>query len=100
MLKLAVYDTQCGAKFFRNNEILQKAVSKPFHSRWVFDVELIGRLLLAYRNVGEAPEARFLEVALQAWQDQSGSKRTAFTYIQAALDLIRIHLHLKSGPWM
>ena len=45
ILRVAVYDTQCGAKLFRCAPALAAALRDPFLSRWVFDVELLGRLL-------------------------------------------------------
>src|ERR1041384_6274866 len=39
-----VYDTQCGAKLFRPGAPLRDALSAPFRSRWIFDVELLARL--------------------------------------------------------
>src|SRR5207249_3288358 len=45
ILDLRVYDTQCGAKAFYASPLLAAALEKPFHARWAFDVELIGRLL-------------------------------------------------------
>ena len=41
-----VYDTQCGAKIFRATNDLALQLSRPFDSRWIFDVELIARLQL------------------------------------------------------
>lgn len=45
ILRVAVYDTQCGAKLFRCAPALAAALRDPFQSRWVFNVELLGRLL-------------------------------------------------------
>ncbi len=67
-LKLRVYDTQCGAKALLVTDALRHALSKPFRSRWAFDVELIGRL----RNAG-VPDTAFREVPLRTWRDEAGS---------------------------
>jgi glycosyltransferase involved in cell wall biosynthesis len=69
-----VYDTQCGAKWFRASAALDHALDRPFGSRWVFDVELLARLM---GRVGTGPhlsEGAFLEVPVHAWRDVSGSK--------------------------
>src|SRR5262249_13019404 len=69
ILHLRVYDTQCGAKFFRAGPPLTAALAAPFSSRWAFDVELIGRLLLE-----GVPAEKFVEVPLHRWSDVGGSK--------------------------
>jgi dolichyl-phosphate beta-glucosyltransferase len=38
VLRLPVYDTQCGAKLFRRSSALEHALTDPFRSRWAFDV--------------------------------------------------------------
>lgn len=89
-LGLAVYDTQCGAKLFRATPALRRALAEPFLARWVFDVELLGRLLQG----GMAPGA-FLEVPLRAWKDVQGSKLSTAAMARAALDLVRIRARLR-----
>lgn len=69
-----VYDTQCGAKWFRASASLTHAIATPFGSRWVFDVELLGRLLGRFGDEPHLPESAFLEVPVRAWKDVSGSK--------------------------
>ena len=41
--KIGCYDTQCGAKVFKN-DIIASAIEQPFFTRWLFDVEIILRL--------------------------------------------------------
>jgi dolichyl-phosphate beta-glucosyltransferase len=90
-LSLPVYDTQCGAKAFRVTPALEAALSAPFESRWVFDVELIGRLLSPRTTgvVGLDTDA-FVEVPLAVWTDVKGSKLTTKAMAGAALDLAKI----------
>ncbi len=83
LLRLPVYDTQCGAKLFRADPRLERALSEPFRSRWAFDVELIGRLL----DVGLTADD-FLEVPLETWHEVRGSKLTGRAMLSAGLDLI------------
>jgi hypothetical protein len=45
VLRLAVYDTQCGAKLLRNRAELALVFDEPFCVNWTFDVALIARLL-------------------------------------------------------
>ncbi|MBA3606474.1 MAG: hypothetical protein H0W46_11010, partial [Acidimicrobiia bacterium] len=93
VLGLAVYDTQCGAKVFRNSPALRSALAQPFTGRWSFDVELLGRL--ARDGV---PTAAFLEVPLQAWTDVHGSKLRPRGAISAAVDLARVSVKLRRYP--
>jgi dolichyl-phosphate beta-glucosyltransferase len=73
-LGLSVYDTQCGAKVFRCGAALAAALETPFLSRWAFDVELLGRLLIGTPSSTPVPAADFLEVPLGRWNDVPGSK--------------------------
>ncbi len=92
-LNLPVYDTQCGAKFFRANQGLTSALDKRFLSKWVFDVELIGRLL----TIGGMSESSFREVPLAEWKDVGGSKLTIKAMFRAFIDLARIGWSLKGA---
>lgn len=85
-LDTKVYDTQCGAKFFRRSELLAEVVAEPFHSRWAFDVEFLGRLL--------AENATIVEVPLRRWVDVPGSKIGIKSMVKAGLDLVQIRSHL------
>ena len=90
-----MYDTQCGAKFFRNSESLRDALSQPFHSRWSFDVELLGRLLRGRDGAPPIPLAEFIEVPLKQWRDIGGSKVSAASSVKAGVDLALIARHLR-----
>jgi dolichyl-phosphate beta-glucosyltransferase len=103
-LGLRVYDTQCGAKVFRVTPAVADALARPFRSSWVFDVELIGRLL---RNVGDPmPPSAFEEVPLLEWHDVSGSRLGVAGMVRALLDLLLVAVELnrrsarsrRSGP--
>ena len=65
ILMMGVYDTQCGAKFFRVTDALRASLKDPFFSRWAFDVELIGRLKYGVHNQEVYVDAEFLEVPLE-----------------------------------
>jgi dolichyl-phosphate beta-glucosyltransferase len=92
ILRLPVYDTQCGAKFFRASETLRQALDRPFRSRWAFDVELIGRLLHGRPPVAASD---FLEVPLQRWTDVSGSRLRPVGMLSAAVDLLAVAADLR-----
>ena len=91
VLQIPVYDTQCGAKMFRVSPAVTQAFSEPFMSRWIFDVEILARLLVHRRRGGaERPEACMFEYPLPRWEDVRGSKLSLGDYGRAAIDLARI----------
>ncbi len=95
VLKLSVYDTQCGAKVFRVSDVLVRALSEPFLSRWAFDVELIGRLLYDREKETRYTEGDFIEVPLQTWRDIRGSKIRFTDMVTATFELLFIKRALK-----
>jgi dolichyl-phosphate beta-glucosyltransferase len=94
VLRLPIYDTQCGAKAFRVGPALAAALSDPFHARWAFDVELIGRLLAA----GVMPRD-LVEVPLRRWVDVKGSRLRPLQFPLLGWELLRIHLALSRLRW-
>jgi dolichyl-phosphate beta-glucosyltransferase len=90
MLKMPIYDTQCGAKIFRANDSLACVLEQPFLSRWVFDVEILARFLKNYqRNPAVLAEAIY-EYPLESWTDVEGSKVRAKDFLTALVDIGRI----------
>lgn len=96
-LKLRVYDTQCGAKFFRVTPTLINAIEKPFKSRWAFDVELIGRLMGADGELGYSAD-NFLEIPLRQWRDVKGSKLTIPGVLHALVGVFMVGWALRTKP--
>lgn len=92
VLRLPVYDTQCGAKLFRAGPTLEAALGRPFVSRWVFDVELLGRL--AALNEGH-PHGGIVELPLTTWADVAGSKVGPRDAAGAIVELARTARTLK-----
>lgn len=87
VLNLGVYDTQCGAKMFRVTPELKRIFEKPFVSRWIFDVEIIKRLLVQQNG---KPNGIY-EYPLLVWHDIKGSKLKPFDFLKAFMDLLRIY---------
>lgn len=74
LLQVVVYDTQCGAKMFKNSAVLRKVFGKPFKVNWTFDVEMLARFPLV---LGVSPahiSAGWYEYPLKVWIDVKGSK--------------------------
>jgi glycosyltransferase involved in cell wall biosynthesis len=84
VLRLPVYDTQCGAKLLRA-AVVPRMFEAPFVSRWLFDVELLARI----RNLAAAEGLTgfAIESPLQSWRERHGSSVTAGAFLQAPLEL-------------
>lgn len=95
VLGIRVYDTQCGAKLFMANDALKEALSQEFQSRWAFDVELLGRLLVGTPLVPGVPLDRFVEIPLKRWVDVADSKVKFKHMLRMGTDLIRIYLQIR-----
>jgi dolichyl-phosphate beta-glucosyltransferase len=95
ILRIPVYDTQCGAKIFRNSPALREAIAQPFRSTWVLDVELIGRLLRGSADAEPVPLAAFEEVPLREWRDVPGSRLRLRDMLRASIDLAVVAVRLR-----
>jgi dolichyl-phosphate beta-glucosyltransferase len=94
VLQLPVYDTQCGAKVFRASCVRQ-LFSEPFRTRWIFDVELLARCVLAQRPDDPHSSLRICEMPLRVWHDIAGSKVRALDGLRAFTDLCRIRMMMR-----
>jgi glycosyltransferase involved in cell wall biosynthesis len=94
VLGLGVYDTQCGAKLFRVTSGTASLFDRPFCSRWVFDVEILARLLRSCGSTDKqtAPNVIY-EYPLERWQDVAGSRLKLRDFLIAAIDLAAIRWH-------
>jgi len=97
ILDMGVYDTQCGAKIFILSDVILSAFAKPFAARWVFDVELMARIVCGFAAEGrEGLETKIIEYPLDEWADVAGSKLRPAHYFLATLDIAMIAL--RYGP--
>lgn len=87
ILRLPVYDTQCGAKIFRTE--LSPLFSEPFITGWLFDVELIAR----YRNKFGVKSAleNIIEVPVNTWVEKGGSKLKMKHMLKVPFELLTIY---------
>ena len=80
LLKVRVYDSQCGAKVIRT-AAAASCFRDPFITRWLFDLEILLRL----RN------RALLEFPLRAWQDVPGGKMKVLLNVWPTIrDLLRL----------
>lgn len=66
---LALKDTQCGAKLFRNTLHLRNCLDTPFSAGWLFDVELFLRI----SNPNKNERKNFFEYPVLEWTEIPGS---------------------------
>lgn len=86
-LDLAVYDTQCGAKLFRR-QLAEEVFAEPFVSTWLFDVELLARIISRYGR--RRTEEMVFELPLTCWRDIGGSKVNFLFACKIPFELLRI----------
>jgi len=89
-LELPVYDTQCGAKLFRASPETRALFEEPFLSRWLFDVEILARLVRDRRRRGLSGAPEVYESPLDRWEDVAGSKVKARDFLRAMVEFRRI----------
>jgi len=95
VLGVPVYDTQCGAKIFKNTKDLNKIFSRPFIANWIFDVEVLARFkLLKWNESKKWIEESVIEYPLEEWIHIPGSHIKFIHYFTALSDLIKIFLFL------
>jgi len=88
ILKLEVYDTQCGCKVF-SKELAEEVFKKSFVSKWLFDVEIFDRIIKFY---GRAKVLKkMMEVPLLKWIDAGDSKVKTTYFFKLWVDLYQIN---------
>lgn len=91
LLGIPIYDTQCGAKLFRVNREIQSVFSEPFLARWIFDVEILSRIIARRRGSTKSPvQQEIYEFALDSWVDVAGSRLKGGDFVKAAREMAEI----------
>jgi len=99
ILDLEIYDTQCGAKLFRASPNIYDLFQQPFYSRWIFDVEVLARLIESLRgkNLPQAKDIIY-EFPLTEWCDVPGSKLKTRDFVRAIWELLWIRNRYTRAP--
>jgi glycosyltransferase involved in cell wall biosynthesis len=94
VLRLPIYDTQCGAKLFRVQPWTPDLFADPFRTSWVFDVEILARVVSQpIVAVAGDPRSIICEYPLTTWSETEGSKLRTRDAFRAVLDLWKIYRH-------
>lgn len=93
ILKLNVYDTQCGCKIF-SKELAEVVFKDAFVSKWLFDVEIFDRIIKFYGR--DKVLEKMLEVPLIRWVDRGDSKVKSSYFFKLWIDLYKINKMIKS----
>jgi dolichyl-phosphate beta-glucosyltransferase len=90
ILKLPIYDTQCGFKFF-STELLPAILNQPFQSKWFFDIEIFQRIA---KNKGRQYVIDHgYEYFLNTWEDKGDTKLKISDFIKTPFELIKLKMN-------
>ena len=85
---VGIRDALCGAKMFRTGPILDAILAQPFSSRWIFDVEILARLDVLLRSLGDSTaEQTLYEFPLDEWYEIAGSRLRMTDFLRATVEL-------------
>jgi glycosyltransferase involved in cell wall biosynthesis len=94
LLNINVYDTQCGAKIFRNSTLLTVIFSQPFKVNWIFDVEMLARFLIATKLSPSDIYSKWVEYPLDEWIDVKGSNVRVKDFIKGGIEFCLLLYYL------
>lgn len=86
ILKLPVYDTQCGAKIF--SAAMRELFEEPFTSRWLFDVEILARFRNKFGR--DAALRDIVEYPVGSWIEKGDSRVKASYIFKMPFEMWRI----------
>jgi glycosyltransferase involved in cell wall biosynthesis len=100
-LGIGFYDTQCGAKVFRATHEIISLFQTPFSTRWIFDVEIIARLVETRRATDRRCVGEIVyEFPLHEWRDVAGSKVKPCDFVKAFFELAAISWRYGRMAWL
>lgn len=92
VLRLPIYDTQCGAKLI-HHELVPTVFSSTFSTRWLFDVEILARIIsnFGYLKANEI----IIEVPLELWVEKGQSRILLLDILKFPYELLKILIRYK-----
>jgi dolichyl-phosphate beta-glucosyltransferase len=94
LLDINIYDTQCGAKIFRNSTSLRQVFGKPFKVKWTFDVEMLARFPIVMGASPSEVSSRWVEYPLDEWVDVKGSTIKGKDFIKGGIEFGLLYFYL------
>ncbi|MEJ6791808.1 MAG: glycosyltransferase [Lacinutrix sp.] len=92
VLKLEIYDTQCGAKIIES-KLASVIFKDTFKTKWLFDVELLARIKKEY-GIAYCKN-NILEVPLQQWHDTEDTRISFIDFLKTPLSLLKLYVHYR-----
>lgn len=90
ILRLPIYDTQCGAKIM-SADLAEQVFREPFRSRWLFDIEILARMI--QYDGREAMHKTIFEHPLNTWLEKGNSRIKMLDIIRVPFKLLDIYFH-------
>lgn len=91
-LNLEIYDTQCGAKYFRNSIDNVSIFKAKFMTKWLFDLEIF---ILLKKNIGSQNfTQKVKENPLQIWTEKGKSKIRLIDFFSTPFLIIKIWYYI------
>ena len=96
LLNIGVYDTQCGAKIFKNTALLKQVFGRPFTVNWIFDVEMLARFeVISDQSISQL-SSHWHEYPLKEWIDIKGSKVKLKDFFISGLEFCTLFGYLRT----
>lgn len=95
LIGLPLRDTQCGLKLFRAGPDMRRLFAEPFQSRWIFDIEVLARLIADRGRAVAIPQ--MYERPLERWSEVAGSKLKSGDFLKAIGELAGIYATYRRG---
>lgn len=89
-LKIPVYDTQCGAKLI-NTKIAGAVFTRPFITRWLFDMEILARLIELFGRAALCSSV--IEIPLRVWKRKDHSHLKVAHMLKVPYELWKINCY-------